>query len=115
MTVRAALSGHRNGLPASRGYVRDPRIQAREVEVSAQLEAIRRQVREGMTAEPMTFTDPISEQRCELVLTPEVGVKHPGCNTLADLVAHLDAFYCPQCGMNGRISGAWAMRMMRNG
>jgi hypothetical protein len=63
--------------------------------------------------EAVAFTDPISGQRCELVTTPEAGIRHPECDRLANLAAHLDAFYCAYCRMNGRISGAWALEMIR--
>lgn len=57
-----------------------------------------------------TFTDPISGQVC-IVMFPTAGglpgIDHPNCATLADLSIELDAFYCPTCQMNGRISGAW--------
>jgi hypothetical protein len=43
---RTAPSGHRNGLPESRGYVYDPAGRAREAEVNARLEAIREQIRQ---------------------------------------------------------------------
>lgn len=39
---------------------------------------------------------------------PKIGVAHDGCLELADLSLDLDAFYCVACGLNGRISGAWA-------
>lgn len=75
-----------------------------------------------MTANPTktTFTDPISGETCILVVPPygrvfpshgeaKIGVGHPRCSELADLAIELDAFYCPACRWNGRISGAWAL------
>jgi hypothetical protein len=60
------------------------------------------------------FTDPISGSTCVLVNDPTahwheggVGVMHPGCARLADVSPDLDAFYCTDCGWNGRVSGAW--------
>jgi hypothetical protein len=62
------------------------------------------------------FTDPISGSVCVLVNDPTadwwdggVGVRHPslGCARLADVSPDLDAFYCPDCGWTGRVSGAW--------
>lgn len=58
------------------------------------------------------FVDPIRREYCWLNTEPP-GVYHPGCGELADLVVELDAFYCPACGYNGRISGAWAVACMQ--
>ena len=66
------------------------------------------------------FTDPISGKICVLVIPPagrvhptagqpKIGVDHPGCDQLADVAVELDAFYCPACRWNGRVSGAWAV------
>ena len=38
---------------------------------------------------------------------PKIGVEHPDCDAVADLAIELDAFFCPQCKRNGRVSGAW--------
>lgn len=55
------------------------------------------------------FTDPISGEECALVIPAggRPGIAHPRCPALADLAVELDAFYCPACGWNGRVSGAW--------
>jgi len=54
------------------------------------------------------FIDPISGQECALVITYErTGIKHPECSQLADISLDLDAFFCLECGWNGRVSGAW--------
>jgi hypothetical protein len=37
----------------------------------------------------------------------KTGVAHPGCDAVADLAIELDAFFCPACHRNGRVSGAW--------
>jgi hypothetical protein len=70
------------------------------------------------------FVDPISGQQCHLVIPqggrvyptkgqPKIGVAHPGaCDRLADLAVELDAFYCPACRWNGRVSGAWCVDMI---
>jgi hypothetical protein len=61
------------------------------------------------------FTDPVSGQQCTLRIDGtqygDAGVEHPGCERLADVSPDLDAFYCPGCGWNGRISGAWFMEL----
>ena len=88
------------------------KARARELEVAAQLEAIREQALRNVASQPMTFRDPITGLKCELIAIPETGVAHPRCTTLADLCIELDAFYCPDCRMNGRISGAWAMKLV---
>ncbi len=70
------------------------------------------------------FTDPVSNSECELVIPPggqvypqpgeaKTGVAHPGCPAIADLEIGLDAFWCPACKWNGRISGAWAHDVIR--
>ena len=67
-----------------------------------------------------TFLDPIRNRMCALVVPPagrvfafngepKIGVRHEGCEELADLSIELDCFYCPTCRWNGRISGAWAV------
>jgi hypothetical protein len=71
------------------------------------------------------FSDPIKNQWCELVVPdggrvfpiagePKIGVDHPGCDERADLSVELDAFYCPKCRWNGRISGAWAVDVIES-
>lgn len=76
-----------------------------------------------MPTEPVRhpFTDPITGAGCVLVIpaggrifrdsmgSPQIGIEHPGCPDLADLSVELDAFYCPACRWNGRVSGAWAV------
>ena len=65
------------------------------------------------------FTDGARAAECTLVIPPagrvypaadepKIGVEHPGCPAVADLALELDAFWCPLCRWNGRISGAWA-------
>ena len=74
-----------------------------------------------------TFTDPTCGETCVLVIPNDVdasvwtnrpslkiGVQHPRCGSLADLSVELDCFYCPTCGWNGRISGAWAVDLINN-
>lgn len=68
------------------------------------------------------FSDPIKNQWCELHVPdggsvygePKIGVRHPGCEQLADLSVEIDAFYCPKCRWNGRISGAWALGVINS-
>lgn len=56
------------------------------------------------------FIDPITGATCTVVDTPDGwlphGIQHPGCDGLADPCPDLDAFFCPECGHNGRVSGA---------
>jgi hypothetical protein len=67
-----------------------------------------------------TFLDPIRDRLCALVVPPDgrvygepkIGIAHPDCDSLADLSVELDAFYCPACGWNGRVSGAWCVDMI---
>jgi len=75
------------------------------------------------------FIDPVSGAACELVIPADgsgalypsadgagkIGVRHPGCQVLADIAVELDAFYCPPpgCGYSGRISGVQVLDMMR--
>lgn len=70
------------------------------------------------------FTDDVSGRECVLVVppgghvyplpgNPKTGVEHPGCEALADLCVELDAFWCPSCGWNGRVSGAWCADVIR--
>lgn len=73
-----------------------------------------------MSAGTFAFDDPISG--CSVVLHVDgtksafdgLTVEHAGsgpdglCPTRADVSADLDAFFCPTCRWNGRISGAWA-------
>jgi hypothetical protein len=69
------------------------------------------------------FTDPIGSAECVLVIPrngrvfpsggePKIGIAHPGCDELGDLSIELDAFYCPACQWNGRVSGAWCVDMI---
>lgn len=60
-----------------------------------------------------SFIDDVQGGECTLVVYPQAGapragVAHPRCEALADLAIDLDAFFCPLCHRNGRISGAWA-------
>lgn len=62
------------------------------------------------------FTDAIDGASCVLIIDTEcgwweggVGITHPGCDRPADVMPDLDAFYCPACRRNGRVSGAWVM------
>jgi hypothetical protein len=75
-------------------------------------------------AERLRFLDPIRHEWCALVIPadgrifpsdgePKIGVAHPGCDELADLSVELDAFYCPACRWNGRVSGAWCIDMIK--
>ena len=62
------------------------------------------------------FTDLVSGRACALVITGgHAGVAHPGCSVLADLALVLDAFYCPACKWNGRVSGAWCADLIQSG
>lgn len=70
----------------------------------------------------VVFVDPISDEECALYVQGpnpsffdgKSGVAHPRCNHLADVSADLDAFYCKACGRNGRISGGWAIDVLRS-
>jgi hypothetical protein len=66
------------------------------------------------------FTDPVPlvAGECTLVVPPggrvfpqageaKIGIAHPRCDAVADLAIELDAFFCPACHRNGRVSGAW--------
>lgn len=53
------------------------------------------------------FTDPVSGRDVVLHLVDGLGVAHGDCPVLADVLPEIDAFYCPACRWNGRISGAW--------
>lgn len=66
---------------------------------------------------PAPFTDLVSGEECALVITAEgrPGIAHPRCTFLADLAVELDAFYCPACGWNGRVSGAWCADYLKKG
>ena len=77
-----------------------------------------------MTGHP--FTDPSSGAACELAVPdggavhpgpgqPRIGIAHPGCDALGDLVLDLDAWQCRTCGVIGRVSGAWAADTIRGG
>lgn len=68
------------------------------------------------------FRDPISNRECMLRIGVNVdrlrpgmvgmGVRHGTCVQMADVSPELDAFYCPGCGWNGRVSGAWVMEKL---
>jgi len=64
------------------------------------------------------FYELVRGGECVLVVPPDgrvspvpgqakIGVAHPGCDAVADLAIELDAFFCPSCKRNGRVSGAW--------
>lgn len=64
------------------------------------------------------FYELVRGGECTLVVPPggriypqageaKIGVAHPDCDAVADLAIELDAFFCPQCKRNGRVSGAW--------
>lgn len=61
-----------------------------------------------------SFVDPVKGVERELVVLHGVSafdglkVEH-GCTDLADVSADLDAWFCPVCHVQGRISGAWAL------
>lgn len=59
------------------------------------------------------FEDPITGQTVTLCVDDPPGVEHPGCPERADVSPPLDAFFCPACHWNGRISGAWYAEMIR--
>lgn len=76
------------------------------------------------------FTDLAGGAECVLVIPPggkvypdapgdpKIGVIHPGapgeaCIRVADLALELDAFFCPLCQWNGRVSGGWAADQIR--
>jgi hypothetical protein len=70
------------------------------------------------------FTDPVSGEECALVVPPgggvfplggqaKIGIAHPRCAELADLEVGLDAFWCPACRWNGRVSGGWCVDVIR--
>lgn len=62
------------------------------------------------------FLDPVSGHGCELVAEDGItGIWHPGCDRLADIAVELDAFYCPACKANGRVSGTWCADMLSRG
>lgn len=65
------------------------------------------------------FVDPISDRPVVLVIGETnalfdgtTGVRHPGCDRLADVSPDLDAFFCSACHRNGRISGAWVVDLL---
>jgi hypothetical protein len=73
------------------------------------------------------FTDPVPllAGECTLVVPPggrvfpqageaKIGVEHPRCDAVADLAIELDAFFCPACKRNGRVSGAWCADVIRS-
>jgi hypothetical protein len=64
------------------------------------------------------FYELVRGGECTLVVPPggrvypqageaKIGVEHPRCDAVADLAIELDAFFCPACHRNGRVSGAW--------
>ena len=73
----------------------------------------------------VAFTDLVRMAQCTLVIPPggqvhpaapghpKIGVAHPGCIRVADLALELDAFFCPLCQWNGRVSGAWCAGQIR--
>lgn len=72
------------------------------------------------------FLDPIQNRQCVLVVPPDgrvfasrgepkIGIEHPDCDQVADLSIDLDAFYCPVCRWNGRVSGAWCVHVIEGG
>jgi hypothetical protein len=73
----------------------------------------------------IAFTDLASNQECTLIIPlqgkvfpgpddAKIGIAHPGCPMLADLAIELDAFWCPRCKWNGRVSGAWCADLIRS-
>ena len=61
-----------------------------------------------MTDQP--FTDPNGRQGTiifGLADDAKSGIRHDGCDTLADVSPELDAAFCPTCHWQCRISGAW--------
>ena len=72
----------------------------------------------------IVFTDLAQNRRCYLVIPrsgrlhpdrdePKIGIRHPGCKSLADITVELDAFWCLQCQWNGRVSGNWVIDQVR--
>jgi hypothetical protein len=61
------------------------------------------------------FVDVVSGRPVILHVGDEVGVEHPGCAYRAEVVPELDAFFCRECAWNGRISGAWFMKLLMAG
>lgn len=63
------------------------------------------------------FVDPVTGGQVELVvrrgapLWTAAAVVHPGCTEEADVALDLDAFFCRECGRNGRVSGAWIVAL----
>jgi len=43
------------------------------------------------------------------------GLHHPGCEQPADVSVDLDSAFCPACGLNVRISGAWVIDVLERG
>lgn len=71
------------------------------------------------------FADGVSGEECTLVIPldgrifprpgeSKIGIRHPGCVELADVSPELDAFFCPACRWNGRVSGAWCNRKIED-
>ena len=66
-----------------------------------------------MSARP--FHDPLSGKLVDLVVGDDrasTGVKHDGCEGLADVCPQLDSAYCMRCRWQCRISGAWFMDVL---
>ena len=78
-----------------------------------------------MSVAEYQFTDLISGRECTLVIPPggrlfpkpgepKIGIRHPGCDELADVSVLLDAFFCSRCSHGkGRVSGAWCLDMIK--
>lgn len=59
------------------------------------------------------FVDPITDAICTLRIRHGVPtVEHPRCDQPADVAIPFDSFYCPACGWNGRVSGAWVSHQL---
>lgn len=75
----------------------------------------------GSSVKRHAFSDPLHPGRNVALLIDRTkpfykggaGVEHPDCDQLADVAVHLDAFYCPTCRWNGRITGGWVVDMWR--
>lgn len=57
------------------------------------------------------FVDLVDGRELVLHVTVDGGVdvEHEGCPVGADVAIELDAYYCPNCGRGGRLSGAWVV------
>jgi hypothetical protein len=63
----------------------------------------------------LRFHDPLSAKVVELVIGDDrasTGVRHDGCETLADVSPELDCAFCMRCHWQCRISGGWFMDML---